>query len=222
MEIKLKDFIAPCEITAFVNFNGSFQNLKNNDQISYVLDTPYSRKGSVHKYLEKSVPSFSVDKFYNACRMVLLSGDILERNINTLSRTEMKQLRFVESLLHGSDTIVFENFEQGFYGKNRSYYQKLFQKLTKYGKSIIYITNDITMLFGMVKKFVLFDKNEFVWITDFYDDRIYKICEMPPIISFVSYLNKKHISMEPYIETKEVLKAIYRSVNSRDNHEIPN
>lgn len=217
MEIKLKDFIKHNEIVGFVNFSGSFHKLKNNSKISYVLDSKYHQNLLVRTYLEKNFENFSFSKFQDACRMVLLDGQILNTNMKNLSYTESKRLRFVEALLNRSETIVFDSFEKGFYGRDRSYYQKLLVKLTKYGKNIIYVTNDISFLFGIVKKFILFTEDSFEWIDDFYDSKIYQYVEKPSIVAYIQYLEQKKISMDHYLETKEILKAIYRSVNSRDS-----
>lgn len=215
--MKLKDYIKVGEVVAFVNFSVSFQKLKNNSKISYVTDYQMKQNMNVRKYLEKNIPNFSMQKFEDACKMVLLSSKVIGYNLKDLSRTEMKQLSLVEALLWNASTIVFQNFEEGFYEKNRNYYQKLFLKLTKYGKCIMIITNDVSFLFGLTTRFFLFTEDSSCLITNFYDDRIYQYVKMPTVISYVKFLNKKNISMDPYIESKEVLKAIYRSVNSRDS-----
>lgn len=215
MAIKLKDFILDNEVVALVNFPGSFQKLKSNSNVFYVLDFPSRQNMKVINYFKKNVPSYSSKKFLDACKMVLLDAQVLDYNLRDLSRTEIKKLRFVEALLSQSKTLVFENFERGFYGKDRAYYQKLLLKLTKYGKSIVFVTNDISFLFGFVKRFVLFTDSGHEWIDDFYNERVYRYVYQPKIISYVNYLNQKNISMDHYIEPKEVLKAIYRDVNSR-------
>lgn len=216
MEIKLKDFIKPSQVIAFVNFNGSFKNLESNQKIFYVLDDKKSHDKIVRDYFIEKIIDFSESKFQDACKMVLLDYSVLDKNWNQLSKTEMKRLQFVEALLNRSETILFQNFELGFYGKDRSYYQKLFVKLTKYGKCILCFTNDITFLFGMVSNFILFRENDYIFVNDFYEDEIYQYIEMPPIISLIKNLNQKNIKLGSYIETKEVLKAIYRSVNAGD------
>jgi len=217
MEIKLKDFVKPDKIVAFVNFSGSFQKFKNNSKVSYVLDIPYKQNMIARKYLEKTFSNLSQDKLEKACRMALLDLSILDCNLNKLSRTEAKRLRFVEALLYNSETLIFVNFEDGFYGKKRGYYQKLFLKLTKYHKAILVVTKDVSFLFGMVSEFILFTDHSYEWMRDFYDQKIYQYVEEPPIISYVNYLNRKGIRMEHYVEPKEVLKAIYRSVNSKEH-----
>lgn len=216
MEIKLKDFVESGKVKAFVNFSGSFQKFKNNTKISYILDASYKQNVTVQKYLEKMFSNLSFDRLEKACRMALLDSSILEENLSKLSKTEAKRLRFVEALLWNSETFVFDHFEEGFYGKKRSYYQKLFLKLTKYGKSILIVTDDITFLFGLVREFFLFTEDGYHKISNFYDDLIYQYVLEPPLVSYVKFLNKKGIVMEPYIESKEVLKAIYRSVTSKE------
>ena len=216
MEIKLKDFIKQGKIISFLNFSGSFEKLINNQKISYVLDNRKKYEKKVRDYFQETIFDFSESKFQDACKMVLLDPNVLEKSGISLSRTEYKRLQFVEALLNRSETILFQNFELGFYGKDRSYYHKLYLKLTKYGKCILCFTNDITFLFGMVSKFILFRENDYVLLDDFYQEEIYQYLEMPPIIAFIKKLNQNHIKLEPYIETKEVLKAIYRSVNSGD------
>lgn len=216
MEVKIKDFIQKGQIVSLVHFNGTLHHLKNNSNIFYILNNGYRQNMNVQKYFEKNFENFSLSKFRDACKMVLLSETVLENNLKNLSKTEAKKLKFVEALLQHSETLVFFHFEDGFYGKDRLYYQKLFLKLTKYGKSILCITDDVSFLFGMVSKFVLFEHQKYRWIDDFYDDEIYQNIEMPEIISYIKYLNRKKIPMDHYIEIKEILKAIYRSVNSRN------
>lgn len=216
MEIRLKNFIKKKEIVALVHFTGSFNDLNSNKKIFYVLNTSYLKNGTVRKYLKQRIVDFSLEAFQKACKMVLLSVDVINKNMKDLSRTELKKLYFVTALLLQSEVIVFDHFEEGFYGKDQLYYQRLFQKLITYGKSIICITDNISFLFGMVSKFILFMEDDYVWIEDFYDERIYQYVDKPPIVSYVNYLNHRNIPMEHYIETKEVLKAIYRNVSSGD------
>ena len=40
---------------------------------------------------------------------------------------------------------------------------------------------------------------------------------MPNVIFYVKYLEMRGIKMEHYLESKEVLKAIYRSVTSKES-----
>ncbi|MCI8575358.1 MAG: hypothetical protein HFI09_02705 [Bacilli bacterium] len=212
MEVKLKDFIEPGKILAFVNFRGSFQKLKNNAKISYIVDDLFLQNISVHKYLEKKLGNYSKEKFLDACRMVLLDAAVLNRNVSKLSSTEAKKLRFVEALLFHSETLLFVHFEKGFLFKSRSYYQKLFLKLIKYGKCIILVTDDLSFLMGMLSCFYFFEDKGYRLVSDFYDDQIYQVIPMPPVIEYVKYLEQRGLKIEHYLETKEVLKAIYRSV----------
>lgn len=215
MEIRLKDFIQPGKIVTFVNFSGSFRHFKNTKKVAYVIDEVFHQNISVQKYFEKKLGTFSQEKFVDACRMVLLDPEIIHGNVSKLSYTEAKKLRFVEALLFHAETILFVNFEQGFTFKSRSYYQKLFSKLTKYGKCILLISDDISFLMNFVSDFILFEPNQYQLLHDFYDERIYKYVKMPEVISYIKYLETKGIRLEHYLETKEVLKAIYRSVSSK-------
>jgi translation initiation factor RLI1 len=217
MEIKLKDFFELGKIVSFVNFHGSFQKCKNSGKIAYIFDEPFLQNISVDKYLKKKIKNFSKEKFEQACRMALLDVSILTQNISKLSYTETKKLRFVEGLLFHSEVFLFVNFEKGFLFKNRSYYQKLFLKLTKYGKGVILITDDLNFLMGIVSSFYYFDDKGYRLVTDFYDDQIYKMIETPFLISYVKYLEHRGLKIEHYLESKEVLKAIYRSVTSGDH-----
>ncbi len=216
MEIRLKDYIKPGEVTAFVHCPSNFYKFKNNRSISYITDEIFHQNISVQKYLEKRIEKFSLEKFDRACQMVQLDENICFRNVSKLSRTEMKKLRLIEALLLNSETLVFVNFEQGFYEKSRNYYQKLLLKLTKYGKAIVVFSDDLTFLMGLVKKFYFVNENQCL-LTDFYDDRLYECIPMPPLIEFVKLLRSHGLSMEKYVETKEILKAIYRSVQSGEH-----
>ena len=76
------------------------------------------------------------------------------------------------------------------------------------------VTDDVGFLMNFVSSFVLFGTDKYLELQDFYDDRIYQYVEMPEVISYVKYLEKRGIKLEHYLEVKEVLKAIYRSVSS--------
>lgn len=216
MEIKLKDFIKKGEIVSFVNFSGDFSKLKNTAKISYITNEPFKMNVTVKRYFERRLPEVSEDKLKNAFKIANLSLDVLTYHVANLSTTECRLVHFIEALLLNSEVLVFQNFTSGFYRKSCDYYQKLFLKLTRYGKSILFFTNDIEFLFGISKEFFLFDAmGHYQLITDWFDDTIYKIVDMPPIIHYIKYLHSRNIKMEFYIEPKELLKAIYRDVTSR-------
>lgn len=215
MEIKLKDYLKSGEIIAFVNFTASFQKSKSNRKISYVLDTPIRQNIKVKNYFAKNKSDLSEKRLEDACKMALLSPSILSRNMKDLSFTEIKKVRLVEGLLNNSESFVFVHFERGFYEKARKYYQKLFQKMIKYGKSILLITEDVSFLFPLVSRFVFFTEVGYEWVDDFYLEKIYQYVKKPPIISYITYLNQRGIDMEHYLEFNELLKGIYRSVSFR-------
>ncbi len=213
MEIKLKNFIEPGKIVSFLNFSGSFQKFKSNKKVCYVLDTPFTKNIKVGNYFRKYFSNYTESKFRDACRIALLDPIVVDTNLKNLSKTEIKKVRFVEGLMYQSDTFVFVNFEKGFYEKNRAYYRKLFLKLTKYNKCILLVTNDVSFLLGMKSQCFLFTEQCYEQIQDFYDDNLYHYVQMPQIISFVKFLNKRGIVMNHYVDQKELLKAIYRSVS---------
>lgn len=217
MEIRLKEFIVPNKITALLNFKGEISIHKNSKKVAYITNHAYKQNSGVLKYLERNYKEIPFSKIEQAFKMVNLKEDVLKNNLLSLSFTETKKLRFVEALLSNAENFVFVNFSEGFYQKSKDYYQKLSKKLLKYGKSILFVTNDVSFLLNFVSNVTLYYDNQFLSLEDFYDNRIYECLEMPEIIFFVKYLQKKGVQMESYTETKEVLKAIYRSVNSGEH-----
>ena len=93
MEIKLKDFIKPQEIVALVNFSGSFHKFKNNSKIAYITDSLYFQNMLVENYFKKLISNFSISKFQDACKMVLLDIRIFESKFKEFVKNRSKAFK---------------------------------------------------------------------------------------------------------------------------------
>lgn len=130
-----------------------------------------------------------------------------------LSYGEKKLVDLVYTCSFRPSIIILNNFDLGF---NR----KMKNKISKYIKTVnasfninfIIISNDVLFI-NKNAKHVIISKNKIIKyqgdiITAFKQDLIAK----PPIIEFIDMANEKGANLEYTLDSKELLKAIYRSV----------
>jgi len=208
--MEVKELVAKSnagEITAFIG-NITLDNLNDYKKLpTYEVDL------NVKEYF---LNLCSEDKFYKALQVVELNQDVLKLNYKDLSIATKNKLAIVEALVVKDSIIIFENIHKCLTYREIQNVKRVLRKLAEYNKNIILLTNDIEFLFNLTKKVVIVDNNEIKQVfnpVDWFNNDVYKYISKTPIIEFVSYCRSKNIKIEDSIETKELLKAIYRSVH---------
>lgn len=187
------------EITAFI---GEVILEINNDLDEVVID--YLTKFGNH------------DKINKALQVVELNNDVLNKKYNQLSTSELNKLNVVEALLNNEEVQIFDNINKCLTYREVENLKRVLKKLAEHNKKVIVLSNDIEFLFNLTKKVYAVKDNKIVNKfnpIDWFDAEIYNYVAKPPIIDFVMNLRKKNIKIEDCVETKELLKAIYRSVS---------
>jgi len=163
----------------------------------------------------------SNEKIMKAIQVVDLSNNILNKQYKSLSVAETNKLLVAEALLNNEETLIFDNVNKCLTYREIENIKRILKKLADHNKRVIIISNDIELLFNLTKK-VYAVKNGIIlkefYPVDWYDNEIYEYVSKSPIIDFVMNLKKKNIKIEDSIETKELLKAIYRSVGKWDTY----
>lgn len=170
---------------------------------------------TVKKYLITKCGDLE-ERIVNGLKLVNLAETILNKKISNLSSSELLKIELDILLIKNVPCLMFYNFDKYFMEKDLAFFKKLFKKLsTKYHKTIILINNDLTFLFDLIDRIVIFEgkrKNMIIDNPSFYDERILKFVEVPKIIELVNYLNQNGKKIKEYTDIKELIKAIYREV----------
>ena len=167
-------------------------------------------------YIKNKFSTISHEKIEEAYKICLLSDKDLDKPLNILSSNEIEKVELMIKLLENRDVIILSDFEINFLNKELNYFKSLFKKMvTKYNKTIVLITNRLDNIMDLVDIIlVVEDKKVILEISskDIYFDKIYENIDTPDIIEFVKTVRKKQVKMDDYIDIKELIKAIFRSV----------
>lgn len=180
------------------------------------LEKDFLKGITLINYLKDKFKDISIDKIQEALKICLLTDNDLNKPLNVLSSNEIEKLELTIKLLENREMIILSDFEINFLNKELNYFKLLFKKMTtKYNKTIVFITNKLDKIMDIID-FILIveDKKVILELSskDIYYDKIYDYTDMPEIIGFVKLARKKHAKLDDYIDIKELIKGIYRSV----------
>lgn len=206
------------EIKEYIN-----NNLKNGEIVGVIgniekieLDMlPHDNVDSI-KVLEHLSTFSSKDMIIKALKIVELEESILNKQINSLSIAEANKIGVAEAFLKKEELYVFLDIHKGLKYREIQNLKRLLKALAENNKKIVIVSNDIEFYFNFVKKVVLVDNNDEIKEKNpinWFDEEIYHYVAKPPIIDFVMNCKKRNIKIDNCVETKELLKSIYRSVD---------
>ena len=155
----------------------------------------------------------------NALKMINLDVTYISEEFKLMSSIELKLVNLAIALILNSKILVFDYFEKGMPYNQINYIKKLLSKLNKmYNKNIIIISDDLDCYINIINNILIINNGNIVFNgtnKDIYNDDLYKYIDEPNIISFIKYLRSKNHEFDNYIDIKELLKAIYRDVESK-------
>ncbi len=214
-EIKLDDLLIK-KSTHINNVNGLRK------RIGVFLSKSYFNEKTVKDEIKSVMKNFeyktrNVTKhIVDSLKLVGMSEDYLNRNINELSFTEKKKVELASILSYNPEVIVLNHFYKGLIFRDREYFKKLFLKLkNRLHKTIIVIESELDYFFGLADKVYIFDKGKLIVSGGkeiFYNDKIYPYAKMPKIVEFTKYVQSTGHKILEYTDIKELIKEIYRNV----------
>ena len=180
------------------------------------LEKDFLQGTKLRDYINNKFNTISDVKIEEAYKICLLTDKDLDKSLNVLSSSEIEKVELMIKLLENREVIILSDFDINFLNKELNYFKILFKKMvTKYNKTIVLITNKLDKIMDIVD-FILVveDKKVILEVSakDIYYDKIYDTIDTPDIIEFVKMIRKKHVKMDEYIDIKELIKAIYRSI----------
>jgi|GEM_PF-4732638 len=145
--------------------------------------------------------------------------NILDKSIRELSLVEQKGVLLASALLGDNQLIVLDTVEKNLNNRCRINLKKYIKQLAnKKNKTIIVISEDVLFMQDLVDNYIVIDNGELVLSgskREFYNPKLYNYISKPPIIEFTNYINENGHKIRNYLETKELLKAIYRDIENK-------
>ncbi len=182
---------------------GNINLTSNNKNYNIITDTKFN--STVKEYLNSPKDTSSL-------KMALLKDEILTKKSSELSIGDLKKVSLAKALIENKEYIVLDYFDKELTDKEKSYFKRLWKKLTvDYKKTIIIFTNDITSLWDIAKEIILIDKNKVSYtIKEEAYTKVLDLFDKAEITKFIELIQAKGIDMKYYYESNELLKAIYR------------
>lgn len=200
------------------NYDGNIK-YDENKKIKYVDHVFLTKTVSDEFFLiKKSIDDNNyIDKIISSLNLVGLNKNYLERNINSLSKSEKTLITIALSIITNPDIIIFDNIF-----KNLDYnYKKNIKKLIyvlkkKYNKMVIIIDNDINILYEICTYLIIFGnksllldcpmKDAFNNLKIFDDNSL----NLPFIVEFVKLAEKYGKKLKYHKDINDLIKEVYK------------
>ena len=170
-----------------------------------------------NKKVSSVIGTISSEKeFDDYLKDLSLDKSFLNKNINSLSHSEQKILKYLQVLTKEASIIIIDEpfMDLDFDAKKRVI--ALFKKLVKI-KTIIIGSSDTNVIYTQCKKVLLLNKKKYL-----YDDvkvlanksilRQYHI-SMPDILAFIRLANDKGKKLPYSKDIRDLIKDVYRNVS---------
>ena len=158
-------------------------------------------------------------KMSDSLRIVGLNKTYISREINTLSKSELRLIGISISLLSNPDIILLDEPFIDLDNKNDKKLYRMLSKLREqYKKTIIICSNDSNTLYKYTDKMIFIKDNEVLIEGDtnnIYQDVDFLLenkIEVPDIVLFTYKANKKGIKLSYHKDIRDIIKDIYKHV----------
>lgn len=138
----------------------------------------------------------------------------LNIKLKDLSKTILKYVLLAYLLLNNKKIIIFDYFEIGLTYKEQSKLVRILRTMKKDGITIIYVSKNLVFMDKIVDVIEVIKDGSLVFNGKIKDliTNDEKIVEETAILEFIKLANKKDANLEFTLDSKELLKDIYRSV----------
>lgn len=161
-------------------------------------------------------------KLLDALKIVGLDYTYLNRDLITLSSSEKRLIELSISLLSNPELIIVEEPFLGLDFKKEKEIYSLYQKMKeKYNKTIIFISDDTTMLYKYTDNMII-TKNNKIIVEDTTSNVFQRVdflkknsIEVPEIVLITYLAKKKEIKIDYHKDIRDIIKDIYKHVKRR-------
>ncbi|MBR4262286.1 MAG: ATP-binding cassette domain-containing protein [Bacilli bacterium] len=189
-----------------VNSNPVFYTNKVEEEFKFNL-TLRKYNGDFDKAIIKGLSLLGFDK------------EILNRKINTLSRSEKYLLSIAIGMSFNPEVIMFKDTYVGMDHNNKKLLTTLVNNLKEDKKIVILASNDTNLLYQYTDEVILLDGNNIYKVGQ--TDKIFTSVELMkgdiipmPNITKVTYLakSKKNVKLSYHKDVRDIIKDIYKHV----------
>ncbi len=173
----------------------------------------YDEKWTVKRFLNGH-SFFKNKRMESVFNYLELSLKILNHRLADLSKTDFKFVLLAYLLLNNMKIIIFDYFEVGLSYQDRKRLYRILKNMKKDGITIIYISKDIVYMNQFADNITIMKDQEICFQGAFKDIHEHRdlLSELPEIYAFIDYANSKGARLDYTLDSKELLKDIYRSV----------
>ena len=143
--------------------------------------------------------------------MLELDKKLLNKKINTISKTDLKFILLIYAMLKNYKTIIFDHMDANMSNKDKKRLLNFIRKIKNDNLNFIFLSKDLEFLYKITNHLIIINDNKIIY-DDLIDDA-YTLEELDSkIINFIKLANKKGANLIYTFDRKELLKDIYRSV----------
>ena len=215
--------------TGTILYDGLKPNSKNNilKSISYI-DKEFINiyeKDTIIDYMKYHIYSENLSikniekKIMDSLKIVGLDTNYIDKEIDTLSKSELKLFQIALGLLNNPKLILLNDVFSVFDVKNVKKLCRLFNKLSeKYHINIIVTSDSSDFIYKYIKEVFIFKKGKIVASgisKDVYEDLENlkdNNLEIPKILLFTSKIKEKGVKIDYHRDVRDLIKDIYKHV----------
>lgn len=201
------DIVKPNLVTGFY---GDVLDLLN---LGFEIDgIVYDEAWSVSRFL-KGHKVFGLDSRIDAIFKYLdIDTSLKNVKLGHLSKTDFKFILLAKVLLLNENNIVFDYFDVGLTSKEQKRLIKIIKMLKKDGKTVVIISNNLVFMSSVIDHVIIINSGSIFYEGNL--DDLIKLRDVPDteIIKFIKLANKSGANLNYTLDSKELLKDIYRSV----------
>lgn len=194
-----------------------YQTLGVIGDLNDLLDMDFDIEGIIYD------DSWTVKRFLNGFHLKLnnriesfflmleLDKKLLNKKINTISKTDLKFILLIYAMLKNYKTIIFDHMDANMSYKDKKRLLNFIRKIKNDDLNFIFLSKDLEFLYKITNHLIIIKDNKIIY-DDLIDDA-YTLEELDfKIINFIKLANKKGANLIYTFDRKELLKDIYRSV----------
>lgn len=194
-----------------------YQTLGVIGDLNDLLDMDFDIEGIIYD------DSWTVKRFLNGLHLKLnnriesffsmleLDKKLLNKKINTISKTDLKFVLLIYAMLKNYKTIIFDHMDANMSNKDKKRLLNFIRKIKNDDLNFIFLSKDLEFLYKITNHLIIINDNKIIY-DDLIDDA-YTLEELDSkIINFIKLANKKGANLIYTFDRKELLKDIYRSV----------
>lgn len=170
----------------------------------------YDDNWTVSKFLKGSIFKNN-SRVDSILKYLDINEEIKSIKLSNLSKTEFKFVLLAKALLLNKTSLIFDYFDIGLSSKEQKRLIKIIRMLKKDGKTIIVVSNDLVFMSAIIDSIMVVKNNDISFEGSLSDLIKLNEVEDPEIIKFIKLANKGGAKLDYTLDSKELLKDIYRS-----------